>query len=61
MERTKENNKFILDENSLTFIEKERVQEINILADGNCYYRCFSQSIYLTQENHLYYRNLIYD
>ena len=61
MERTKENNKFILDENSPTFIEKERVQKINILADGNCYYSCLSQSIDLTQENHLYYRNLIYD
>ena len=42
-------------------IESNNVLEIQIIGDGNCYYRCLSQELDKTQENYQYYRNLIYN
>ena len=42
-------------------LERKVCIEIPILGDGNCFYRCISMFIENTQENHIYYRNLIYN
>ena len=42
-------------------IDQKYVEEIAMIADGNCFYRCLSQYQDLTQENHRYYRDLIYN
>ena len=42
-------------------LERKACIEIPILGDGNCFYRCISMFIENTQENHIYYRNLIYN
>ena len=35
--------------------------EIQIIGDGNCFYRCLYQELDHTQENYDYYRALIYN
>lgn len=42
-------------------IESNQIDVIEIIGDGNCFYRCLSQEIDNTQENHRYYRELIYN
>ena len=43
------------------FIGLNQVEEVQIVGDGNCLYRCLSQALDETQENHKYYRELIYN
>ena len=53
----KENN----DQNTPMYYKLEDMIEINIVGDGNCFFRCLSQVIDNTQENYHYYRILIYN
>ena len=52
----KDNN----DQNTPMYYKLEDMIEINIVGDGNCFFRCLSQVIDNTQENYHYYRILIY-
>ena len=43
------------------YLEIKNYNEIPVLGDGNCFFRCVSMSIEFTEENHQYYRNLVYN
>ena len=45
----------------LIYLKRENVEEISIIGDGNCFYRCLSQIFDHYQENYSYYRLLIYN
>ena len=38
----------------------EDLNEISVLADGNCFFRSLSMCLEYNEDNHLYYRNIIY-
>ena len=62
MSKNKVTNENInLDGKAYPYIENKDIIEIQIIADGNCFYRCLSQEIDLTQENYKYYRSLMYN
>ena len=39
---------------------KEDLIEVSALGDGNCFFRSLSMCMEYNQENHNYYRNLVY-
>ena len=39
---------------------KEDLIEVSVLGDGNCFFRALSMCMKYNQENHNYYRNLVY-
>ena len=55
------NESIILDGTAYPYIENKDILEIQIIGDGNCFYRCLSQEIDQTQENYRYYIALIYN
>ena len=61
IELNKSNDNFVLDGTGYDIIESKNVIEIQIIGDGNCFFRCLSQNLEKTQENHRYYRDLIYN
>ena len=52
-----------MDSNTYTpkFLALKEVEEIQIIADGNCFYRSISQALDKSQENYKYYRELIFN
>lgn len=62
MSQIKDNNESInLDDTAYPYNENKDILEIQIIGDGNCFYRCLSQEIDQTQDNYRYYRALIYN
>ena len=50
-----------LDGKVYEYIDKKHAIEIQIIGDGNCFFRCLSEEIVRTQENYAYYQTLIYN
>lgn len=44
-----------------TILVRNEFIEVTILGDWICFYRCLSMHIEYSQENHIYYRNLIFN
>ena len=57
----KKDNQNLLNETYYQLIDLKYFEEIAIIVEGNCFYRCLSQHQDLTQENHHYYRELIFN
>ena len=47
--------------NTPKFLVLNEVEEIQIIADGNCFYHSLSQALDKSQENYKYYRKLIFN
>ena len=42
-------------------LENQKYCEISVFGDGNCFFMCISMALEYTEENHQYYRNLVYN
>jgi len=47
--------------NTPKFLALNEVEEIQIIADGNCFYHSISRALDKSQENYKYYRELIFN